>query len=244
MRPASGSRTDVSASSGPDVAPVQTRTTWRVIIVDDHAVTRSGIRMMAECIDGVAVVGEASNGLEALALTRELQPHAVLMDVDMPEMNGIEALKAIREELPDTAVLILSVHEDGDAVFDAVQAGASGYLAKSSSLTQVQEAMDTLREGGTYMTPSVAGLAIHSLTRKVDDARRAAQARTVTTPREREILEHLTQGLSARSIARRLDISERTVNTHIGHIYRKLGVNNRVDAVLEGIRLGLVEQPS
>lgn len=217
---------------------------WRIVIADDHAVTRSGIRMMAECVEGVEVVGEASNGVEAVGLCRELHPDAVLMDVEMPEMSGIEATKAIRDELPDTAVLILTVHEDGDAVFEAVQAGASGYLAKSSSLTQVQEAMDTLREGGTYMTPSVAGLAIHSLTRKVDDARKAAQAQELTTPREREILEHLTQGLSARSIARKLDISERTVNTHIGHIYRKLGVNNRVDAVLEGLRLGLVEQPS
>lgn len=214
---------------------------WRIVVADDHAVTRSGIRMMLESIDGVEVVGEAATGSQALRLCEELEPDAVLMDIEMPDMDGIHATEQIRAEHPGVGVLMLTVHEHGDAVFEAMRAGASGYLPKSASLDEVREAVDTLRAGGTYMTPSLAGLAIRSLTRKVDDVREAAKMAEMTTPREREVLELLSQGLSARAIARRLGISERTVNTHIGHVYRKLGVNNRVDAVLAGLKLGLVE---
>jgi DNA-binding NarL/FixJ family response regulator len=133
------------------------------------------------------------------------------------------------------------VHEHEDTVFEAIHAGASGYLSKSASLDELKDAFTSMRAGGTYMSPQVAGIAIRSLSRKASEAEQATRAADVLTERELEVLDLLGNGMSARNIAKRLSISERTVNTHIGHIYRKLGVNNRVDAVLAAMRLGLVK---
>ncbi len=216
---------------------------WRVLIADDHAVTRSGIRLMAEMVDGFEVVGEAATGTEAIRLCGELHPDLVLMDLQMPEMHGIECTRRVKEQFPDIQVLILTVHEDEEAVFEAIRAGASGYLSKTASVSDVRTALDAVRSGGTYLTPSIAGIAIRSLSKRVNEAHKASRASDLTTQREREVLGLLAKGLSARAIASRLGISERTVNTHIGHAYRKLGVNNRVDAILAAMRLGLVETP-
>lgn len=216
---------------------------WKVLIVDDHAVTRHGLKLMAENLDDVEVVGEAETGAEALRAAREFQPNVVLMDLDMPEMGGIEAIGHLKKDMPDVDVLVLTVHEDEEAVFDAISAGASGYLAKSASVDEIRGALRALRSGGAYITPTMAGKALRFVSRKADEVKRTAEAVDMTTPREREILDLLGRGFSARRIASRLGISERTVNTHVGHIYRRLGVNNRVDAVREGMRLGLVESP-
>jgi DNA-binding NarL/FixJ family response regulator len=224
-------------------APAERSADYRILICDDHAVTRTGLRIMAETLDGVSVVGEAENGAEAVQLSTELEPDLVLMDIQMPELDGIEATRRIIAQQPDVTVVVLSVQEDEDAVFQAIRAGASGYLSKASSLDTVQEAIAAVHSGGTYMTPSIAGIAIRSLSRKVDEAGESARLTEITTQREQEILRLLADGLSARKIASKLGISERTVNTHIGHAYRKLGVNNRVDAVLAAMRLGLVDPP-
>jgi DNA-binding NarL/FixJ family response regulator len=213
-------------------------------IVDDHGVTRSGVRMMADALDGVEVVAEGATGTEALRICSEFVPDLVLMDLQMPEMTGIEATMRIKQSHPDVSILVLTVHEDEDAVAEAIHAGASGYLSKSCALDEFEHAVHAIRSGGTYMTPSIAGLAIQSLLRKVQRAKESADVASVVTDREQEVLEYLSKGLSARSISLRMGISERTVNTHIGHLYRKLGVNNRVDAVLAGMRLGLTEKPA
>ena len=213
----------------------------RIILADDHAITRSGIRVMAESIDGLEVVAECSTGMEVLQACAQLEPNIVLMDLQMPQMGGLEATRRIKQEFPGVEVLVLTVSEDEDAVFDAIHAGAAGYLSKSCTADDLREAIAAVRAGGSYMTPSVAGMAIRSLSHRAEKVREAARVAEVMTGRERQVLAHLSRGQSARSIADNLGISERTVNTHIGHVYRKLGVNNRVDAVLEGLRLGLVE---
>lgn len=215
----------------------------RVLIADDHGVVREGIRLLIAGVDGVEIVGEARDGAEAIELCRELEPDAVLMDVDMPEMDGVAAARRLRDELPAVRVLVLTVHEDEETIFDAVRAGASGYVTKSAGSAELAEALGALAQGGAYMTPLAARKALRYLAQQAEVAERAARAADVTTEREREILGLLAHGLSAREVAARLGISERTVNTHVGHIYRRLGVRNRVDAVREGIRLGLVEAP-
>jgi DNA-binding NarL/FixJ family response regulator len=216
----------------------------RLLLVDDHAITRSGIRVMAESLDGVEVAAECSTGSDALRACAEIHPNVVLMDLQMPQMGGIEATRRIRQEHPEIQVLVLTVQEDEDAVFEAIQAGAAGYLSKACTLDDLREAIEAVRVGGSYMTPSVAGMAIRSLSQRAEKVKEAARVAEVMTDREREVLAELSRGLSARAISDVLGISERTVNTHIGHLYRKLGVNNRVDAVLEGLRLGLVEAAS
>lgn len=217
--------------------------TWRVLIVDDHPVTRHGLHLMAANIDGVEVVGEAETGAHALEVAAERRPNLILMDLDMPEMGGLDAIRRIKADMPDVDILVLTVHEDEESIFEAISSGASGYLAKSSTVDEIRSALHALNAGGAYITPSMAGKALRYVSRKAEEVKQASMAVEMTTPREREILELLGRGLSARRIASRLGISERTVNTHVGHIYRRLGVNNRVDAIREGMRLGLVEAP-
>jgi two-component system response regulator DegU len=135
----------------------------KILIVDDHEVVRRGVRLMAETIDSAEVIGEASNGAEAIAFCGAHRPDAVLMDVDMPEMGGVEATRRLREEYPDIRVLMLTVHEDEDTIFEAVRAGASGYLTKSSTLDELNGALDAIREGGAYMTPVAARKALQCL---------------------------------------------------------------------------------
>lgn len=215
----------------------------RLLLVDDHEVVREGVRLVVETIPGVEVVGEVSTGLEAIAFTRSTAPDAVLMDVDMPEMDGLTAAVHLRKEQPGIQILMLTVHEDEETIFDAVRAGASGYLTKSAGSSELGRALRALVQGGAYMTPLAARKALRFLARQVGATEEAQRAADVTTSRGREILELLARGLSAREVGERLGISERTVHTHVGHIYRRLGVRNRVDAVREGIRLGLVETP-
>jgi DNA-binding NarL/FixJ family response regulator len=215
----------------------------RIVLADDHEVVRRGLLLMIDSIDACEVVGEAASGQEALEVCRTARPDLVLMDIDMPGTDGIEATRRLRDEQPTVRVLMFTVHENEETIFDAVRAGASGYLTKSSSLDDLTAALRAIRQGGAYLTPLAARRALTHLSRRSEIAERAAKAADMTTEREREILEMLARGMSARAIAERLGISERTVNTHVGHIYRRLGVRNRVDAVREGMRLGLVQAP-
>ena len=220
------------------------RDMWRVLITDDHAITRHGIRLLAQSLDGVEILGEAENGAEAIRLCRELRPNLVLMDLDMPEMDGVTAIRKLKEEMPDVVVLVLTVHDDENAILEALQAGASGYLPKSAGLEEIQNALETMSVGGVFMTPAATRKAVLGLFHRADDARKVAVAVETLTTRERDVLVLLVEGMSARTIASRLGISERTVNAHVGNIYRRMGVNNRVDAVREAIRRGIVHVPT
>lgn len=215
----------------------------RVLVVDDHEVVRRGVRLMAESGPAVTVVAEAATGVEAIERCRELRPDVVLMDVDMPDLDGVSAARQLRDDMPEVVVLMLTVHEDEETIVSAVSAGASGYLTKAAGAGELGQALDAVRHGGAYLTPLAASRALRSLSRRSATHARATSVADMTTAREREILELLARGLPAREIARRLGISERTVNAHVGHIYRRLGVRNKVDAIREGMRLGLVEVP-
>jgi DNA-binding NarL/FixJ family response regulator len=215
--------------------------TLRVMVVDDHEVVRQGVRALVGALAQTEVVAEASDGAEALDRCRESQPQAVLMDVDMPRMSGVEATRRLRAEMPEVGILMFTVHEDEATIFDAVRAGADGYIPKSAGVGELGSALSAVRSGGAYLTPLAAERALRYLSDRSSVAERSVRGKDVTTAREREILEMLARGMSARSIATELGIGERTVNTHVAHIYRRLGVRNRVDAVREGIRLGIVD---
>ena len=215
---------------------------WRVLIVDDHEVTRHGVRALLTAVEGAEVVGEAANGRDAVSLCKQLHPDVVLMDLHMPGGDGVTAIREIKQippPAPDIAVVVLTVVDDEDEILEAIRAGASGYLSKSSSAAEIQGALELLSPKGVQLSGDVAARIVRRLL--VAPSVQHAENGSGLTPREEEVLTMLAEGLSARVIARRLTISERTVTSHLDHAYRKLGVNNRVDAVREAIVRGVVD---
>jgi DNA-binding NarL/FixJ family response regulator len=210
----------------------------RVLVVDDHEVVRRGTRELLDRADGIEVVGEAQDGQEAVALTQRLRPDVVLMDVAMPNVNGVEATRAIKRELPGTAVLALSAYDDDPYVFALLEAGAAGYLLKNVRGSQLIEAVRAVREGESVID--------HALQQKV--LRRAAGRSEAgpappaehLTPREVEVLRLAARGLSNKEIAQRLVISTRTVQVHLANVFQKLEVGSRTEAVLHAMRAGII----
>ena len=206
----------------------------RILITDDHAVVRQGLRMFLSLDPDIEVVGEAQDGQEALAMARELKPDVVLMDLLMPLMDGIEATKAIRSELPGVEVIALtSVLEDA-SVSEAVKAGAIGYLLKDTDAEELHRAIRGAAEGRVQLAPEAAA----RLMREVrEPEKKSPQA---LTEREREVLRLLARGKANKQIAANLFVSEKTVKAHVSSILMKLGVTSRTQAALHALRTGLV----
>ena len=204
----------------------------RIVIADDHSVVRQGLRMFLGLDSELEVVGEATDGAEALRLARELRPDVVVMDLLMPVMNGIEATAAIRRELPDTEVLALtSVLEDASVV-GAVRAGAIGYLLKDTQADALCQAIKAAAAGQVQLTPKAAARLMQVVS--------APESPEALTERENEVLRLLAQGESNKQIARSLHITDKTVKTHVSNILSKLGVQSRTQATLYAVRIGLV----
>lgn len=200
----------------------------QVLIVDDHAILRDGIRSLLERQDGITVVGEASNGREALARVDELGPDIVLMDVAMPEMDGLEATRRIKQDYPEVKVLILTQHDNREYVTPLLQAGASGYVLKRSGGREVVMAIRQVCEGGAFLEPGVARQVLHEYTQA---ARGEEADRPHLTEREYQVLKLVVEGKSNKEIARALVISPKTVSVHRSNIMAKLGVHNSVELV-------------
>ncbi len=204
----------------------------RVVIADDQRVVRDGLRMLVDLIDGVEVVGTASDGLEALALARTEHPDVVLMDLRMPRMEGAEATGAIRAELPDTRILVLTTYADDESLFAALQAGARGYLTKDASAEEIERAIRAVAAGRTHLDPAIQ----QRLVAAVLDTQPAIGPRGDAlpddlTPREADVLKLIASGLSNAEIAQALFVSNATVKTHINRIFSKTGARDRAQAV-------------
>lgn len=212
--------------------PVKMTMTIRLLLVDDHAVVRQGLRMFLRSEPDVEIIGEAANGLQAIQLVRELQPDVVLMDLLMPGMNGIEATAAIRKEFPDTEVIALTSVLEDRSVVGAIRAGAIGYLLKDTDGPELLRAIRAASEGQVQLSPAAAA----RLMREV----RAPETPEKLTERETEVLRLLAQGLANKEIARMLDIGDKTVKTHVSNIFGKLGVVSRTQAALYAASIGLV----
>ncbi len=224
-------------------------TTTRLLIADDHDLIRDGLRGMLEGEPDFEVVGEAENGREAFRLCRSLRPDLVLMDVRMPEMDGLEATRAIKREHPEVGVLIVTMHDNPDYMFEAIKGGAAGYVLKDASRDELITAVRRALDGELPMDPD---LAARLLRRLADEARESARepARDPArppfkpepslTPRELEILELLAQGQTNSGIAGSLVISPGTVRTHVKHVIAKLGVSDRTQAAVRAFELGIV----
>jgi DNA-binding NarL/FixJ family response regulator len=203
-------------------------------------VVREGLRLMLALDPALEIVGEAANGADAVRLARELRPDLVLMDLQMPGMDGIAATKAIKEALPGTEVLVLTSILEDAAVVGAVRAGAIGYLHKDTEGDELRRAIHAAAAGQVQLTPQAAAWLLQELRPSAEPAAPPADR---FTPRERDTLRLLVQGLSNREIGAALSVGEKTVKTHVRNILHKLGVRSRTQAVLEAQRLGFVALP-
>ena len=213
-------------------------TNIRILLADDHAVVRSGLRMLLEAQPDFEIVGEAETGTEAVAMVDELHPDAVLMDIQMPDLNGIEATKIIKEKSPETAVLALTMHEDDHYFFEMLHAGASGYVLKRAAPDEVVQAIRTVCRGEVFLHPMMAKRLVTDYVNRADK-NESEKAYSNLTPREQEVLTLIAEGYSNAEIANDLYISIKTVDRHRENIMRKLNMHSRIDLVKYAIRTGL-----
>ena len=205
--------------------------TIRVLVVDDHAVVREGLRTFLALQEGIDVVGDADDGLEAVEAAARLAPDVVLMDLVLPRVDGVEAMRRIRERRPEARVIVLTSFADDEKLLAAVRAGAAGYLLKTAPPQEVVRAIRAAHAGGAVLDPSSAGRLLQALA----SGQREVQP---LTPREREVLALIGRGYANARIALELGIAEKTVKTHVSHVLSKLGVADRTQAALYAAKLG------
>jgi len=207
----------------------------RILIADDHPIIRRGIRAVLEVVPDMEVVGEAANGREAVAAVEKLRPDVILMDLVMPEMDGIEAIRRIRAHQPEARVLVLTTFAGEDKIFSAIEVGALGYHLKDSSPQQLVRAIRQVYRGESSLHPTIARKVLQELSRPSE----RPPTLDPLTPREVEVLRLVAQGLDNREIAEKLVISEATVRTHVSHTLSKLHLASRTQAALYALREGL-----
>lgn len=213
----------------------------RVVVADDHPVYREGLAMVLATLPGITVVGEAADGAEAVRLAGDLRPDVVLMDLSMPGLGGVEATRRIVADLPDVAVLVLSMHEGADSVVGALRAGARGYLVKGATKNEIARAMREVASGGAVFGGAVAQQVLLRVQDSPRPARRGAEAFPDLTERELEVLDLVAGGLSNAAISGRLHLSDKTVRNVVSNAVAKIGARDRTDAILRARTAGLGE---
>ena len=211
----------------------------RVLIVDDHGVVRQGLRTYLEVLDDIEVIGEAENGSEAVAQVRQHQPDVVLMDLVMPEMDGIEATRQVGAISPNSKVIVLTSFADDEQVFPAIKAGAAGYLLKDVSPADLANAIRAVQAGETHLHPEITKKLVEQLASPKPDQEPLPDD---LTPRELEVLRLIAQGMNNRQIALALTISEKTVKTHVSNILSKLHLADRTQAAIYAHRHGVAPE--
>ncbi len=206
----------------------------RVLVVDDHAVVREGLRGFLELQDGIEVAGEAADGNEAVEEAERLAPDVILMDLVMPNLDGLAAMRMLRERQPTARVIVLTSFFDDEQLMPALRAGAAGYLLKNAPPQELARAVRAAHAGEAVLDPVVAARLIEALAGH-------AEPLDQLTPREREVLVLIGRGFPNKRIARELGLAEKTVKTHVGHVLAKLGVSDRTQAAVIAVRAGLVQ---
>jgi len=210
--------------------------TIRILVVDDHAVVREGLRAFLDLQDGFEVVGEAGDGDEAVSAAERLRPDVVLMDLVMPRRDGVAAMRVLRDRVPGVRVIVLTSFLDEDKLLPALRAGAAGYLLKNAQPEELERAVRAAHAGEAVLDPVVAARLVEALAAGGD-----ADPIDRLTPREREVLQLVGRGFPNKRIARELELAEKTVKTHVGHVLAKLGVTDRTQAAVIAVRAGLVD---
>lgn len=213
--------------------------TIRVVIVDDHSVVRAGMRMLLESDSELEIVGEGENGQQGLQLARDLRPDVMVMDVTMPEMDGVEATRRIKQEMPQVAVLAVTIHEGADYFFRMLQAGASGYVPKRAAADDVLQAIHVVAKGDVFLEPRIAKELVSDYVTRVRQGV-AQESYDGLTEREREVLALIAEDETNQAIANRLSISVKTVERHRENIMQKLNLHTRTELVKYAIRKGII----
>jgi len=209
----------------------------RVLLVDDHQLFRRGVASLLSGREDIEVVGEASNGQEAVERARELMPDVILMDIKMPALDGLAATRQLKAEMPYVRIMMLTVSETDEDLFEAIKAGASGYLLKNVDPDYLIASVQQVQRGEVPIAPTMAAKILRELTAPAESTVQAL------TGRERQVLELLAGGLANKEIAYQLKISENTVKNHLRNILEKLHLQNRVQAALYAVRMGLTDRP-
>ncbi len=215
----------------------------RVLLVDDHILFRRGVRAVLATRADMQVVGEASDGLEAVALARQTMPDVILMDIKMPGCNGLEATRRIKQEMPSVKVFMLTVSESDEHLFEAIKSGAQGYLVKDLKARQLFDALEGVARGEAAFSGIIAAKILREFDKSGRGARERLQITEPLTEREIEVLQLVAQGKSNQEVAESLVISESTVKNHLRSILGKLHLRNRIQAAVYAVRQGLVEDP-
>jgi DNA-binding NarL/FixJ family response regulator len=209
----------------------------RVLIADDHGIVRSGLRLLLERQPDIEVIGEAADGAEAREIAVRERPDLAILDVRMPKLTGLQVTRELKKQAPEVSVLILSMHDDERYLFEALKAGASGYVLKTQADTDLMEAIRAVERGEPFLTPA----AQQALIKDVLERGRESENKEELTPREEEIVKLVAEAHTTRQIAEILHLSEKTVENHRGNAMRKLGMRDRVELVRYAIRRGLIE---
>ncbi len=211
----------------------------RVILAEDHTIVRKGLKALLEAYPHIEVVGEAADGREAIQLAEALRPHVVVMDLNMPGLNGLEATARIKRRCPDVNVLILSMHANEEYVLQVLRSGASGYLLKDSATEDLVAGIQAVYAGEAYLSPRISKTVIAEYVRRTEvEAQRLPHE--LLTPREREILQLIAEGRTSKEIASELHLSIKTVETHRANLMDKLNIHNRVGLIRYAIRAGII----
>ena len=211
----------------------------RVLLADDHKLVRTGMRLLLESMPGITVVGEAADGEEALRLIDQLRPDVVLMDLAMPGVSGLDALRQARQRFPATRIVVVSMHADEAYVEQALASGAAGYLLKGADKAELEHALRVAAQGQTYLSPAISQAVVAALMKASDAVRVTSQIESLT-PRQREVLKLIAEGYSTKRAAAELGVSAKTVEAHRGAIMQRLGVRDLAGLVRFAVRVGLV----
>lgn len=213
----------------------------RVLLADDHTIVRQGLRALLDSQEDIEVVGEAEDGRQAFEKTKELIPDIVVIDITMPNLNGIEATRQIKKLNPEIKVLVLTVHDNEEYIHQILQAGASGYLLKESAVTDLVSAINAVKKGGIFLSPAISKVVVKDYIRHAEEGTGDFDSLNILTNREREVLQLIAEGHTNREVAHLLKLSVKTVDVHRSHIMEKLNIHDVTGLVKYSIRKGLIK---